>query len=41
MSPEVKMCNEFKDFLPLDVLIPLNLAWEKIGNIKSEHKEKK
>ena len=28
MSPKVKIYNEFKDFLPLDVLLPLNLIWD-------------
>ena len=28
MSPRVKICKEFKNFLPLDVLLPLNLAWD-------------
>ena len=27
MSPKVKMCNRNRDFLPLDVLLPLNLEW--------------
>ena len=27
MSPKIKICNEFKDFLPLDVLLPL-IAWD-------------
>ena len=43
MSPKVKICNKIRDFLPLDVLLPLNLAlwyWEKIGNRKSEQKKK-
>ena len=25
MSPKVKICNKIIDFLPLDVLLPLNL----------------
>ena len=25
MSPKVKICNKIRDFLPLDVLLPLNL----------------
>ena len=41
MSPRIKMCNEFNDFLPLDLAPPeSNMGyWEKIGNRKSELKE--
>ena len=41
MSPKVKMCNKFKDFLPIDVCSPESSMgyWEKIGNRKSEQNQ--
>ena len=43
MSPKVKMCNEFKEFLSLRSLAPPESSmgyWEKIGKRKSEQKAK-
>ena len=42
MYPKVKMCNEFKEFLSLRCLAPLESSmgyWKKIGNRKSAQKE--
>ena len=42
MSPKVKMCNEFKEFLSLRCLAPPESYmgyWEKIRNNKSELKD--
>jgi len=46
MSPKVKICNKIRDFLPLDVLLPLNLHGilgedreQKIRATKKETKE--
>ena len=42
MSPKVKVCNEFKEFLSLRCLAPPESSmgyWEKIGNRKSELKD--
>ena len=42
MSPKVKMCNEFKEFLSLRCLSPTKSSmgyWEKIGNKKSEQNQ--
>ena len=42
MSPKVKMCNEFKEFLSLRYLAPLESSmgyWEKIGNRKIEQRQ--
>ena len=43
MSPKIKLCNEFKDFLSLEYLAPPKSSmgyWEKIGNRKSEQNAK-
>ena len=42
MSPKVKMCNEFKEYLSLRCLAPPESCmgyWEKIGNRKSEQRK--